>query len=42
MAVGQAYASLQIITGVQPDRDRMERHFRALIEDEGRRGRVQC
>jgi shikimate dehydrogenase len=42
MAVGQAYASLQIITGAQPDRDRMERHFRALIEDEGRRGRVQC
>jgi shikimate dehydrogenase len=31
MAVGQAYASLQIITGRQPDRDRMERHFRSLI-----------
>ncbi|RXZ72569.1 shikimate dehydrogenase [Agromyces albus] len=34
MAVGQAYASLQIITGEQPDRDRMERHFRALVEAE--------
>lgn len=32
MAVGQAYASLQIITGLQPDRERMERHFTALIE----------
>ncbi len=31
MAVGQACASLRIITGMLPDRDRMERHFRALI-----------
>ncbi|KJL38668.1 Quinate/shikimate dehydrogenase [Microbacterium terrae] len=31
MAVGQACASLQIITGANPDRARMERHFRALI-----------
>ncbi|MGL4257390.1 MAG: shikimate dehydrogenase [Microbacterium sp.] len=31
MAVGQACASLQIITGRRPDRDRMQRHFRALI-----------
>lgn len=31
MAVGQACASLQIITGSQPDRDRMQRHFRALV-----------
>lgn len=40
MAVGQAYASLQIITGAQPDRDRMERHFRDLIHAESldRRG----
>jgi len=36
MAVGQAYASLQIITGAQPDRDRMERHFRALTSAEDR------
>ena len=38
MAVGQAYASLQIITGTPPDRDRMERHFRALIGAEERSG----
>ena len=38
MAVGQAYASLQIITGARPDRDRMERHFRALIGAEERSG----
>ena len=38
MAVGQAYASLQIITGTAPDRDRMERHFRALIGAEERSG----
>ncbi|MET0735402.1 MAG: shikimate dehydrogenase [Microbacterium sp.] len=36
MAVGQAYASLQIITGAKPDRDRMERHFRTLIAVEER------
>jgi len=36
MAVGQAYASLQIITGEQPDRDRMERHFRSLVDAEER------
>jgi shikimate dehydrogenase len=35
MAVGQAYASLQIITGVRPDRGRMEREFRALVGSEG-------
>ena len=39
MAVGQAYASLQIITGTLPDRDRMERHFRALIGAEERSAR---
>jgi shikimate dehydrogenase len=38
MAVGQAYASLQIITGMRPDRDRMERNFRALIGAEERSG----
>ena len=36
MAVGQAYASLQIITGALPDRGRMERHFLALIGAEDR------
>jgi shikimate dehydrogenase len=40
MAVGQAYASLQIITGEQPDRNRMERHFRTLVHAEERAGRV--
>jgi len=40
MAVGQAYASLQIITGEQPDRDRMERHFRTLVDAEVRPGWV--
>lgn len=34
MAVGQACASLRIITGMTPDRDRMERHFRALVRTE--------
>nr|WP_157428739.1 shikimate dehydrogenase [Agromyces salentinus] len=38
MAVGQACASLRIITGSTPDRERMERHFRALIRDEGPSG----
>ncbi|AWB85392.1 shikimate dehydrogenase [Mycetocola zhujimingii] len=34
MAVGQAYASLQIITGREPNRERMEEHFRTLIRHE--------
>ena len=34
MAVGQACASLRIITGMLPDRDRMQQHFRALISAE--------
>ncbi|MRG60667.1 shikimate dehydrogenase [Agromyces sp. CFH 90414] len=34
MAVGQACASLRIITGTSPDRGRMEHHFRALISAE--------
>lgn len=34
MAVGQACASLRIITGMVPDRDRMEQHFRALVRAE--------
>jgi shikimate dehydrogenase len=38
MAVGQACASLRIITGETPDRDRMERHFRALVSAEEQSG----
>lgn len=38
MAVGQACASLRIITGMSPDHDRMERHFRALISAEEQPG----
>jgi shikimate dehydrogenase len=38
MAVGQACASLRIITGMLPDRDRMQRHFRALISAEEQPG----
>ena len=38
MAVGQAFASFEIITGISPDRARMERHFRALIRAEERSG----
>lgn len=38
MAVGQACASLRIITGMLPDQDRMERHFRALISTEEQSG----
>ncbi|HEX5858207.1 MAG TPA: shikimate dehydrogenase [Microbacterium sp.] len=41
MAVGQAYASLQIITGEQPDRGRMERHFRTLVDVEEWSGRAE-
>lgn len=40
MAVGQAYASLEIITGQKPDRARMENHFRTLIRMEESSGRV--
>lgn len=38
MAVGQACASLHIITGMSPDRERMERHFRALVSAEEQGG----
>lgn len=38
MAVGQAYASLQIITDARPDRDRMERAFRAFVLGEEQLG----
>ncbi|MFJ6651844.1 shikimate dehydrogenase [Microbacterium sp. NPDC091313] len=36
MAVGQAFASLRIITGLEPDRGRMQRHFVDLIDEETR------
>ena len=36
MAVGQAWASLRIITGIEPDRERMQQHFRELIAAEER------
>ncbi|MFE5407554.1 shikimate dehydrogenase [Microbacterium sp. NPDC056569] len=38
MAVGQACASLRIITGLAPDRERMQRHFRLLISAEEQAG----
>ncbi|MCR2785947.1 MULTISPECIES: shikimate dehydrogenase [unclassified Microbacterium] len=38
MAVGQAYASLEIITGQRPDRERMARHFADLIRREAADG----
>ena len=38
MAVGQACASFEIITGISPDRGRMERNFRDLIRAEERSG----
>jgi shikimate dehydrogenase len=34
MAVGQALASLEIITGLAPDRARMDATFRSLIYTE--------
>jgi shikimate dehydrogenase len=36
MAVGQACASLHIITGLAPDRERMQRHFGQLVSAEER------
>ncbi|MBO1900431.1 shikimate dehydrogenase [Leucobacter weissii] len=36
MAVGQAADSLHVITGLEPDRDRMRRHFLELIAREER------
>lgn len=38
MAIGQALASLEIITGRRADRDRMARHFRALVARESAEG----
>ncbi len=37
MAVGQAWASLRIITGIEPDRERMRAHFGRLVAAEERR-----
>lgn len=38
MAVGQAYISLQIITGAEPDIERMQRHFHTLVRTEEQSG----
>lgn len=35
MAVGQAADSLELITGIQPDFDRMRRHFLTLLQPNG-------
>jgi shikimate dehydrogenase len=40
MAVGQAWASLRTITGISPDRERMQRHFRELVAAEERQSGV--
>lgn len=37
MAVGQAVDSLRLITGLEPDRDRMDAHFHDLVEPAGPR-----
>jgi shikimate dehydrogenase len=37
MAVGQAAESIRLITGRQPDRERMLAHFHELIETAERR-----
>lgn len=38
MAVGQAADSIRRITGLEPDRDRMRRHFEQLVTDESGTG----
>ncbi|GAA5030976.1 shikimate dehydrogenase [Microbacterium fluvii] len=38
MAVGQAVSSMEIITGIRADRQRMREHFLALIDDEEHAG----
>ena len=38
MAVGQAADTFQLVTGLQPDRDRMRRHLEALIDEENPQG----
>ncbi len=35
MAVGQAVGALRLITGIEPDTDRMDRHFRRLVAARG-------
>lgn len=41
MAVGQAADTFQIVTGLQPDRDRMREHLDALINEEEVQGRFK-
>lgn len=36
MAVGQALGAFRLITGLEPDPDRVDRHFRALVGERGR------
>jgi len=35
MAVGQAVGALRLIAGIEPDTDRMDRHFRRLMAERG-------
>ena len=35
MAVGQAVGALQLITGLSPDAQRMDSHFRSLVSSRG-------
>ncbi|MGO1536799.1 MAG: shikimate dehydrogenase [Yaniella sp.] len=41
MAVGQAADTFQLVTGLQPDRDRMRGHLDALIDEEELQGRFK-
>lgn len=41
MAVGQAADTFQLVTGLQPDRDRMRKHLDALIDEEELQGRLK-
>lgn len=41
MAVGQAADTFQLVTGLQPDRDRMRGHLDALIDEEEFQGRFK-
>lgn len=34
MAVGQAVDTFRLVTGIEPDRERMQQQFRSLLEDE--------
>jgi shikimate dehydrogenase len=41
MAVFQAAGSFELFTGVEPDRERMLRHFAELVEDDVRTAQVE-